>query len=707
MTKTAKNSFALIAVFQYRVKFEHFLFSIRSLIYLPAFIFIFHFTAQSQRQKHLVDSLRVLFSTVKEDTSKMNVLVKMLAEYSTFKPAEGLTYFDTAFKLAAKTNRKIDLARVNDKIGRLYWQTGKFSEAYKYHFAALDIYEAEGDKQARNYVLVEIGQDYLNDTKYDEAKNYLLKALKLSEESGDKPNMAQAYDKLTAVYEDQGNYVEASRAAFANLKVSEEMGDKTGIAYATSSVASKFQTLGNNAEALKYYTRSFQLGIEVDDKLVQTYACIAIGEIHLSTGDFIAAENNYKEGLRIANTMESPWLVLVMLYRGIAEVALSEAKFKDALNYFLITARELKAGGGNHSLATVYSKIGIVYTELGKFDVARKYFDSSWLLCKSLNMSTSLGDYYAGIHLLDSATGKWKEPYKNFKEYTIIKDSTFNRETLRKMLTAQMQYENEKKEASISSEQEKKDIQVQEEIKRQRNIRNSAIAVLALMLIFSVIVYRQRNKIAGEKERSDQLLTDKELLLREIHHRVKNNLEVVSSLLALQSAQIDDPNTKEAMLDGQNRVHSIGIVHQKLYMGENLGTIEMKDYFINLSESILDSFGAEGRVIVEFAMEEINVDIDTAVPLGLIVNELLTNTLKYAFPEKQRGKVRIKLEQQSGNILHLEVSDNGIGKSGVTHGTGFGGQLISLLTRQLNGSMKEENKNGTSIFFDFKLEKSA
>jgi two-component sensor histidine kinase len=145
-------------------------------------------------------------------------------------------------------------------------------------------------------------------------------------------------------------------------------------------------------------------------------------------------------------------------------------------------------------------------------------------------------------------------------------------------------------------------------------------------------------------------------------------------------------------------------VHQKLYQGENLGAIEMKDYFINLSESILDSFGAEDRIHVELAMEKINVDIDTAVPLGLIVNELLTNTLKYAFPSNQTGIVRIKLEQQE-NLLHLEVADNGIGKSGVTHGTGFGAQLISLLTRQLNGTMKEEVNDGTRIFFDFKTAK--
>jgi two-component system, sensor histidine kinase PdtaS len=182
---------------------------------------------------------------------------------------------------------------------------------------------------------------------------------------------------------------------------------------------------------------------------------------------------------------------------------------------------------------------------------------------------------------------------------------------------------------------------------------------------------------------------------------------VVSSLLALQSAQINDEQTKDAMQESQNRVQSIGIVHQKLYQGTNLGAIEMKDYFLNLSESILDSFGAEKRVTIECAMDKLDVDIDTAVPLGLIVNELLTNTLKYAFPEGQPGKVQIKLQKQKDGVLQLEVSDNGVGKSGITHGTGFGGQLVSLLTQQLSGTMKEVVKDGTKIYFEFKTGKAA
>lgn len=247
------------------------------------------------------------------------------------------------------------------------------------------------------------------------------------------------------------------------------------------------------------------------------------------------------------------------------------------------------------------------------------------------------------------------------------------------------------------------------------------IVVLLIAIILLALSYRNyrlkqksNNQLAllNNDLESKNLLLDKknaenELLLKEIHHRVKNNLQVVSSLLALQSAQIDDPNTKEAITEGQNRVNSIGIVHQKLYQGTNLGTIEMKDYFLSLSESILYSYGVKERIDLKLVMEKLDLEIDTAIPLGLIINELMTNTIKYAFPKGEKGTITIKLEKQNNNILHLEVADNGIGKSDITQGTGFGCQLIFLLTQQLNGIMKEIIQNGTTIIFDFKLNKSA
>jgi two-component sensor histidine kinase len=199
------------------------------------------------------------------------------------------------------------------------------------------------------------------------------------------------------------------------------------------------------------------------------------------------------------------------------------------------------------------------------------------------------------------------------------------------------------------------------------------------------------------------------LLLKEIHHRVKNNLEVVSGLLALQSAKMEDPTMQEVMLASQNRVHSMGILHQKLYQSEHLAFIEMKNYFENLCINILDSYNESERIKVNVEMKELELDVDTAVPLGLIVNELLTNSLKYAFPNGEKGNIELSLSHLNEEDFQLKISDNGVGKpiDAEVKGTGFGTQLVELLTRQIDGQLIQEISNGTNILIKFKRQVAA
>lgn len=245
-----------------------------------------------------------------------------------------------------------------------------------------------------------------------------------------------------------------------------------------------------------------------------------------------------------------------------------------------------------------------------------------------------------------------------------------------------------------------------------------AIGTLLLVLLYRNYRLKQKSnhklKILNEELSQKNVLVDKrnaenELLLKEIHHRVKNNLEMVKSLIALQSAHMEDSASKDAMIASQNRVQSMGIIHQKLYQGTNLGSVEMKEYFLNLGEGILDAYNAEDKVQIDCNMEQLELDIDTAVPIGLIVNELLTNALKYAFPDNAKGKISIMLSQADTGALLLKVTDNGIGKlsGAIAQGTGFGSQLVGLLTQQLNGQMQEESKAGMSVSFQFNIPKAA
>ncbi|MEL7534523.1 MAG: sensor histidine kinase, partial [Bacteroidota bacterium] len=225
-----------------------------------------------------------------------------------------------------------------------------------------------------------------------------------------------------------------------------------------------------------------------------------------------------------------------------------------------------------------------------------------------------------------------------------------------------------------------------------------ALLVLALSYLFvrNRSVNRQLGSLNANLTQSN---LDKEILLKEIHHRVKNNLQTISSLLYLQSAHIEDKSVKAAVAAGQHRVQSMALIHQKLYQRDNLAAIEMKDYLSNLGQSLISTFAAEpDNLDFRVEMQELELDVDTAVPIGLIVNELLTNSLKYAFREGEKGIMGISL-QKSGPKLHLSVWDNGQGAKAneKAQGTAFGSQLVQMLCTQLHGSMSIESEEGYKV----------
>ena len=345
---------------------------------------------------------------------------------------------------------------------------------------------------------------------------------------------------------------------------------------------------------------------------------------------------------------------------------------------------------------------------LGDIDFNTKNFTTALEYYEKAHASyINLNDYHHATNTLNSIG----ETYKELGDFAMALKykAQFYNESLK--------FEKEKNERSLRENELQLNIVSNEKsLARKNNQQIILLIIISLVLILIGFIYHNYKlkqtsnlKLENVNQELNTKNQQNELLLKEIHHRVKNNLELVKSLIALQSAQLEDSDTKDAMIASQNRVQSMGIIHQKLYQGDNLGSIEMKDYFLNLGEGILDTFNADEKVKIEYAMDNLELDVDTAVPIGLIVNELLTNALKYAFPENLKGNISISLSKSNPETLTLKVVDNGIGKiTGLSpKGTGFGSQLIKLLTQQLNGEMTEENQNGTSVLFHFKLNTAA
>jgi PAS domain S-box-containing protein len=205
-----------------------------------------------------------------------------------------------------------------------------------------------------------------------------------------------------------------------------------------------------------------------------------------------------------------------------------------------------------------------------------------------------------------------------------------------------------------------------------------------------------------ELSRANSLLTaslkEKEVLLKEIHHRVKNNLQVISSLLNLQASFIHDKEVLTIFIESRNRVRSMALVHEKLYQSKDLARIDFADYIRALTIGLLSSFaGKTSSVRVSVEIDGIMLGVDSAVPCGLIVNELVSNSFKYAFPEGRRGEICVAMEQ-SQERLRLTVSDDGIGfpgKINFRNTESLGLQLVNTLTEQLEGEIELKNGRGT------------
>jgi two-component sensor histidine kinase len=246
--------------------------------------------------------------------------------------------------------------------------------------------------------------------------------------------------------------------------------------------------------------------------------------------------------------------------------------------------------------------------------------------------------------------------------------------------------------------------------------------VCILFLVFFEIIYNLGYKLVKKgtaleneiverqkaQEETKASLMEKELLLREIHHRVKNNMQIVSSLIRLQLHSIVNEKGKEILKETQNRIQAMSLIHETLYRPGNVSEILLRNYIKELAMNLFDSFGVDPeRVQLQTDMEDIAIDIDTATPCGLIINELITNSLKYAFPEERAGVVSITLSKDwVTKELKLIIKDNGIGLPpdfDIKKAKSLGLILaVNLAEQQLKGKCVVNRENGTEFVIIFK-----
>lgn len=544
---------------------------------------------------------------------------------------------------------------------------------YVYHASLID------DKRILAATYIDYGTILKDLGRYKEGEKQLFNAIDIYEQLKDQAGIAKCYRRLCDFARHVSDFQEAIRCGELAVKMHRENGSSMEQQMdPLLCMMTAYNEAGQPEKAIEQANRLLDArkkGLIEDDVFNKVYIYQQRALAYIVLQRYEQAIADYEAILRLESSIDKKELKEGPIYETIAMIAYLKKEYAAAIPSFLKYIEYEQAQQNEASIIAARLKLADCYDK----------------------------------------TGSPQEAYRQVLEATAIQKKDYENRLAAIRTELRDKYEADQKENTIQQQQSR--------LQEQQTIQWLSVGVaglLAILLAGLFLTYRNNrrrslqlqslNEALGQTNvQLDRRNVQNEILLKEIHHRVKNNLEIVSSLLSLQSAQMEDAEVQDALQASRSRVQSMGILHQRLYQGENLAAIEMKDYLINLSEGLLDTFNAEDRVKIECAMQELELDVDTAVPIGLIVNELLTNALKYAFPEGKPGAIKLSLESMDAETLQLRIADNGVGKKIGTaaQGTGFGTQLVNLLTRQLEGVMTQEVNNGTIISFQFKKTKVA
>ena len=557
--------------------------------------------------------------------------------------------------------------------------------------------------------------------KTNEAIIQLLEIAK-EQKDGGYDRICFTYDLLSGLYLSIGKYDTALHFSLETIKNVRTRQDSMALSPFYERVAAIYSETGSMTEAVEWNLKrvNYLVAIKQTHYIYGTIHNIIADLIKLGRSrDALALIISKSKSVPPANNAEKRAMLISLAksYAALNENAMAEKYSEELIKIIALRIKRNEISRDPQADEFLAS----FYLNIGQYDKAEKHFkgalDVRW---------NPKGDQFTHNFLfkLDSARGNYLSAIKHLQAWQKDNDSTFTATTSRQIEELKISYATEQKDSLIKLNEDniqlltKQDQLQKSKLQQGAILRNISFAVAALLIIIVVLFYnryrlkqRTNKKLESQQlEITDQnlslqhLVNEKEWLLKEIHHRVKNNLQIVMSLLNSQSIYIDNAAALTAIHDSQHRVHAISLIHQKLYNSENVSSIHMSFYIRELVSYLSDSFDTGQRIRFELNVEPLEMDVSQAVPLGLILNEAITNSIKYAFTADRNGVISISLSNTAPDQYLLSISDNGVGMpSELTNkkSDSLGMNLMAGLSEDLDGSFSIENNNGTTIKISF------
>lgn len=530
---------------------------------------------------------------------------------------------------------------------------------------------------------------------------------------------AYAVEYLGIHYRYAYNYEMAIKLHYKALELQEQWGTDLEIASAMYNLGRLHQDLGQVDQALLFHDRVLQMN-SIKDQGTYARALTEKADILRQKGKHREALSYYFRTIPIYENLDEPWpQSLGMSYVGIGEAYL-ELSVPDSSDLFLEQGFDI--------LLTVesFAVTGWTLQLWAEMDFRNGRYSDAIAKAKNAVVNAIEGQFlsteYSSHHTLYKsykAQNELEKALQAYERYTTIKDSAEALEKAELAMQTNYQYIYEKKALTDSLHIVKKtallEAQHQQEVSEKESqallaYTLSGIAILvAGLLWFAYRQKRQNNHNLQEKNRLVvQSLKDKELFMKEIHHRVKNNMQMVSSVLRLKANSTENAEVQFALEDSQTRIYSMALAHQKMYRQDNFKAIELSEYVREIVEMLFNPVSDEHLDEFNFAGEEIYMDVDQAQAVGFIAHELATNSLKYAWPNGGKRILNLSIKQESSTI-YIQFSDNGIGLPDTfdyASTKSIGMRLVRSFTqRQLNGEMAFSSHNGAIVNLKFEPRK--
>lgn len=546
---------------------------------------------------------------------------------------------------------------ISTYLGKVYFHRGNYLIAGQHFSDVLRTKEAKDNPLIEDEIREHIISIYNILPSFSLTADFFIQAIEIKRKLGDQRGMKQIAQKLANMLYDQRDYDKSLKYAYITRDLSLQLGLQEEWLQAQTDIANNLIRL-KKLSAAKALLDSIHSKISPSDFHLITRYETALGDYELLSGNQDRAEKHYAAAL--------------------------PSRTGPVLSQYVF-----------HHQAESYKQIG---NHVKAFEAQEKYM-------RELTESYVSNVLPAVVQLEErSARSKLHDEVKYLNIQNELKDSLFQNQ---KMLANALSQSNALQESELRhqaqlSQAMQTEVELQKQkVKNEQRLRMLFIGSSLALLLMGSAVFQLYQKQKTKNEIISRQAAEKETLMKEIHHRVKNNLQIISSLLDMQSLSIKDPVAAEAIKEGKNRVLSMALIHQNLYHDGHIRSIKIDDYIIHLSKSLFDSYSIDQtNIVLNTDIAPITLDVDTVVPLGLIVNELITNSLKYAFNNRTKGLISVTLKQLVDQQLLFQIRDNGSGFPAgwsMDSNHSFGFQLIKAFSKKIKAKLHAYNDGGAVV----------